>query len=196
MAFFVRFRAGRLRPLLLFAVVVSTFTSFIVRVYSWRIILGDSGIINQGLESLGIIDEPLRFLIYSEWAVLITWLSVFIPLCVLVLTASMLTIPPELLENAQDLGAGSLRVFSRVVLPLSMPGAIASFTLVLIFAASDFITPDQLGGNIQFLGGYITDQFFLPAGDRPVASALAFILMGVFALSYVLLARLDRFKGF
>jgi spermidine/putrescine transport system permease protein len=196
MAYFLAFRAGRLRGLLLFAIVVSTFTSFIVRVYAWRIILGDAGIINQSLERLGLIDEPLRFLIYSRWAVMITWLSVFVPLTVLILTASMLTIRPELLENARDLGAGTLRAFTRVILPLTMPAAVASFTVVLIFATSDFVTPDQLGGNIQFLGGYIADQFFLPSGDRPVASALAFILMAIFGATYLVLSRLERFKGF
>lgn len=195
-AFFLAFRAKRFRNLILFLVVISTFTSFIVRVFAWRIILGDKGIINDGLHRLGLIDEPLRFLIFSRTAVLFTWLSVFLPLTILILTASMLNVRPDLLETARDLGAGSLRTFSRVVLPLTMNGAVGGFVVVLIFAASDFITPDQIGGNIQFLGGFIADQFILIDGDRPAAAALAFILMAIFALIYVVLGRLERFKGF
>lgn len=195
-AFFLAFRAERFRNLVLFLIVISTFASFIVRVYAFRIILGDNGVINQGLERLGAIDEPLRFLIFSRWAVLITWLSVFLPIAILILTASMLNVRADLLETARDLGAGTLRTFSRVVLPLTMRGAVGAFVLILIFAASDFITPDQLGGNIQFLGRFISDQFLLFEGDRPAAAALSFVLMAVFVVIYLALGRLERFKGF
>jgi spermidine/putrescine transport system permease protein len=195
-AYLLAFRARRFRNLLLFLIVVSTFTSFIVRVFAWRIILGDNGIINRGLESLGIIHDPLLFLIYSRWAVLITWLSVFLPIAVLILTASMMNVRPELLENARDLGAGAVRTFTRVLLPLTMSGAVGSFVLILIFAASDFVTPEQLGGNIVFLGAFISAQFQQIEGDQPVAAALAILLMGVFALIYALLRQLERVKGF
>jgi spermidine/putrescine transport system permease protein len=163
-AYFLAFRVNRWRNLVLFLIVISTFASFIVRVFAWRIILGDSGVINDGLRSLGVIDEPLRFLIYSRWAVLITWLSVFAPLTVLILTAAMMNIRREVLENARDLGAGAVRSFTKVLLPLTMPAAVGSFVLVLIFAASDFITPDQIGVNIVFLGRFIADQFQLLNG--------------------------------
>jgi spermidine/putrescine transport system permease protein len=195
-AYYLAYRANRWRNVVLFLIVISTFASFIVRVYAWRIILGDSGVINDGLRSLGLIDEPLRFLIYSRWAVLITWLSVFLPLTVLILTAAMMNIRAELIENARDLGAGAVRTFTRVLLPLTMPAAVGSFVLVLIFAASDFITPEQIGGNIVFLGKFISDQFQLLNGDRQAAAALAFLLMAAFVVIYFLLSLLERSKGF
>ena len=195
-AYYLAFRASRYRNLLLFLIVISTFASFIVRVYAWRIILGDGGVINDGLLRIGVIEEPLRFLIYSRSAVLITWLSVFLPLTILILTAAMMNIRPELLENARDLGAGAIRTFTRVLLPLTMPGAVGAFVLVLIFAASDFITPDQIGGSIVFLGNFIADQFQVLNGDRQAAAALAFLLMAVFLLIYFALSQLERLKGF
>ena len=194
-AFYLTFRARRLRNAILFLIILSSFASFIVRVFAWRLILGDQGLINQGLLELGVIDEPLLFLIYSRFAVLVTWLSVFLPLTILILTASMLNVRPELLENARDLGAGATRTFTKVLLPLTMPGAIGAFVFVLIFAASDFVTPDQLGGNIIFVGRFISDQFTLISGDRAGAAALAFVLMAVFAVIYAVLSRLQRFKG-
>jgi spermidine/putrescine transport system permease protein len=194
-AYFLAFRAQRFRTLLLFAMLITTFISFLIRVFAFRIILGDTGLFNQALERLGVIDHPLLFLIFSQWAVGVTWLSVFPPITILILTAAMMGVRPELLESARDLGAGTFRAFTKVLLPLTMPGATAAFVIVLIFSASDFVTPDQLGGNIQFAGAYISDEFTSFGGDRTTASALAFILMATFLVIYLLVNQLRKFKG-
>jgi spermidine/putrescine transport system permease protein len=194
-AYFITFRLRRGRNIALFLVVVSLFTSYLVRLYAWYTILGSQGIINTGLVRLGIIDHPLMFLIFSRTAVLIAFVNVFLPYSILMLTASMQNIRADLLENARDLGAGPLRTFSRVVLPLSMAGAVAAFAYTFILTSGDYITPSLLGGTSSTsLASIVSDQF-LALGDRPSGAAISFVMLAVFLIVYLALSRLERFKG-
>jgi spermidine/putrescine transport system permease protein len=194
-AYFLTFRARRGRNLILFLIIASLFASYLVRVYAWRTILGQNGIINEGLERLGIIDQPLLFLLFSRWAVLITLVNIYLPFTILILTAAMQSVSWDLVENARDLGASPLRAFSRVLLPLTMTGAVGALAYTFILSASDFITPRLVGGTDGvFIGVIVADQF-IQAGNQPLGAAISFVLLAIFALTYLTLRRLERFKG-
>src|SRR5262249_32629758 len=155
------FRLRRARNLALFLVVISLFTSYLVRLYAWYTILGEHGVVNTALRDLGITHHPLLFLLFSRWAVVIAWVNVFLPYSILMLTAAMQNIPADLLDNARDLGAGPTRVFSKVVLPLSMTGVIAAFAYTFILTSGDYITPALLGGTSGgiSISNIVSDEF-------------------------------------
>ena len=194
-AYFITFRLRRGRNLALFLVVVSLFTSYLVRLYAWYTILGGHGIVNTALIRLGVVSHPLLFLLFSRTAVLIAFVNVFLPYSVLMLTSSMQNIRTELLENARDLGAGSLRTFSRIVLPLSMTGAIGAFAYTFILTSGDYITPSLLGGTSSTSLANIVSDEFVALGNRPAGAAISFVMLTVFFVVYLGLTRLERFKG-
>lgn len=195
-AFFISFRLRRGRNIALFLVVVSLFSSYLVRLYAWYTILGSHGVINSALRKLGIISKPLMFLLFSRWAVLIAFVNIFLPYTILMLTSSMQNIRTDLLENARDLGASPLRTFSLIVLPLSMTGAIGAIAYTFILTSGDYITPALLGGTRSTsLANVVSDQF-LALGTRPGGAAISFVMLAVFFLVYLALSRLERFKGF
>ena len=194
-AYFITFRLRRARNIALFLVVVSLFTSYLVRLYAWYTILGSQGIINTGLVRLGLVDHPLLFLIFSRTAVLIAFVNVFLPYSILMLTSSMQNIRADLLENARDLGAGPLRTFSRVVLPLSMTGAVGAFAYTFILTSGDYITPSLLGGTSSTSLASIVSDEFLALGDRPTGAAISFVMLIIFFAVYLGLSRLERWKG-
>jgi spermidine/putrescine transport system permease protein len=195
-AYFITFRLHpRWRNMALFLVVVSLFTSYLVRLYAWYTILGGNGIVNTALVHLGIVDHPLLFLLFSRWAVLIAFVNVFLPYSVLMLTSAMQNIRPELLENARDLGASPARTFSRVVLPLTMTGAVGAFTYTFILTSGDYITPSLLGGTSSTSLANIVSDEFLALGNRPGGAAISCVMMLIFFAVYLALSRLERFKG-
>lgn len=194
-AFHISFRMRRGRNLALFLVVASLFSSYLVRLYAWYTILGSNGVINSGLQRFGIIEEPLVFLLFSRWAVLVAFVNIFLPYAILMLTSAMQNIPADLLENARDLGAGPVRTFTAVVLPLSMSAAVGSIAYTFILASGDYITPALLGGTQgAALATAVADQF-LALGDRPGGAALSFVMLAVFLAVYMGLSRLERFRG-
>jgi spermidine/putrescine transport system permease protein len=195
-AYFISFRLTRGRNIALFLVVVSLFASYLVRLYAWYTILGTHGVINDALVRLGITSKPLMFLLFSRWAVLIAFVNIFLPYTILMLTSSMQNIRKDLLENARDLGASPFRTFSRVVVPLSMTGAIGALVYTFILTSGDYITPALLGGTQSTaLANVVSDQF-LALGNRPEGAAISFVMLAVFFAVYLALTRLERFKGF
>jgi len=194
-AFHISFRMRRGRNLALFLVVASLFSSYLVRLYAWYTILGSNGVINSALRRFGVIEEPLAFLLFSRWAVLVAFVNIFLPYAILMLTSAMQNIPPDLLENARDLGASPARTFSAVVLPMTMTAAVGSAAYTFILASGDYITPALLGGTRGTgLATAIANQF-LALGDRPGGAALSFLMLGVFLATYLGLSRLERFRG-
>jgi spermidine/putrescine transport system permease protein len=194
-AYYISFKLKRGRNLALLLVVISLFTSYLVRLYAWYTILGSNGVVNTALVHAGIVNHPLLFLIFSRWAVLIAFVNVFLPYSVLMLTSSMQNIRPELLENARDLGAGPLRTFSRVVLPLSMTGAIGAFIYTFILTSGDYITPSLLGGTSSTSLANIVSDEFVALGNRPAGAAISCVMLVIFFAVYVALSRLEKFKG-
>ena len=194
-SFFITFRLRRAKNLALFLVVVSLFTSYLVRLYAWYTVLGRDGLINTALKTLHLIDRPISFLLFSKWAVLIAFVNVFLPFTILILASSMQSIPSDLLENSRDLGASAVQSFTKVVLPLTTPGLVAAFAYTFVLTSGDYITPALLGGKQSTtLASIVRDQF-VTFGNQPGGAALSFLMVLVFAAVYVAISQTRRYKG-
>ncbi len=164
------------KPLLLFAVILPFWTSFLLRVYAWMGLLADQGTINNLLISLGIIDDPIRML-YTEFAVYIGIVYTYMPFMILPLYANMEKLDNSLNEAAADLGSRPTNTFFKVTLPLTVPGIIAGSLLVFIPATGEYVIPDLLGGgNVQMIGRVLYNEFSRNT-DWPVAAAVAIVLL-------------------
>jgi len=194
-SFFITFRLRRAKNLALFLVVVSLFTSYLVRLYAWYTVLGRDGLINTALKTLHLIDRPISFLLFSKWAVLIAFVNVFLPFTILILASSMQSIPADLLENSRDLGASAVQSFTKVVLPLTTPGLVAAFAYTFVLTSGDYTTPALLGGKQSTtLASIVRDQF-VTFGNQPGGAALSFLMVLVFAAVYVAVSQTRRYKG-
>ena len=184
-AYAMVFRMKEGREAILLLMLLSLFSSYLVRVYAWKTILGGNGVINSVLMSLGLVQEPLRWLIYSKFAVIITLTSVFLPITVLPLYSSLMNIPYSLIEASRDLGAGPAQTFRKVTLPLSMPGMVAGFIFTFVLTAGDYVTPALLGGNDgQMIGNSITSQFGV-ASNWPLGSAITFFVVAALVVLFL-----------
>ena len=164
------------KKLLLFAIILPFWTSFLLRVYAWMGLLADQGSINNLLISLGIIDTPMR-LLYTEFAVYVGIVYTYLPFMILPLYANMEKLDNGLNEAAADLGSGPINTFFKITLPLTMPGIIAGSLLVFIPATGEYVIPDLLGGgNVQMIGRQLFNEFARNI-DWPVASAVAIVLL-------------------
>jgi putrescine transport system permease protein len=164
------------RPLLLMLVVLPFWTSFLIRVYAWRGLLAENGILNQFLHWSGLVDQPGTIL-GTEWAVHLGIIYAYLPFMVLPLYAMLEKLDVSLLEAASDLGAKPFAAFLTVTLPLSLPGIVAGCLLVFIPAVGEFVIPDLLGGTrTLMIGKVLWDEFFTNS-DWPLASAVAICLL-------------------
>jgi len=179
---------GSAQSLCLMLVILPSWTSFLIRVYAWMGILKNNGIINNVLLSTGIIDTPIRML-NTEFAVYIGIVYTYLPFLVLPLYANLVKLDGRLLEAAADLGAGPVRSFFTITLPLSRAGIIAGSMLVFIPAVGEFVIPELLGGaEILMIGKVLWGEFF---GNRdwPVASSVATIMLMILLVPIVLFHR-------
>lgn len=199
-AYWLRFAAGRWQVLVLFLITATFFASYLVRIYAWRSILGENGLLNSGLERLGILDEPLGFLLYNRFSVTVALVHIFLPYVVLVLYAGFRPISPALVEAAQDLGANAVTRWRRVILPLIAAPAATSFVLVFVLSAADYVTPQFLGGTDGALLGVRIQAALTGSGNWPLGAALSFLMLaaflGCYALTLLVLRslRLDRIR--
>ena len=177
MAYFVAFKVTRHKLLWLILITVPFWTSYLLRVFSWKIILGYNGVLNSGLKSLGLIEEPLMFLLYNPFAVVITLAHAWAAFAILPIYVSLEKIDRSLLEAATDLGDGPVMRFLRVTLPLSMPGVIASSLLVFIPTVGDYVTPKLVGGTTGIMIGNVIQSQFGKANNWPMGAALSVISM-------------------
>lgn len=187
---------ARYRRLCLIAIVIPFWTSYLIRAYSWQIILGDTGLINQLLQALGVIEQPVHIL-FTHTATRIGLTHFCLPLMTLNLYAVMENIDPHLLEAASDLGARRWRTFYEVILPLSLPGLVIGSMLVFIFAFADFITPSLLGGGTKPVLPQLVVDALKNIFDVPMASALSMLLVATVFLVFLGLLRwvnLDRLR--
>ncbi len=180
---------ARFKGLLFAAVLSPLLVGVVIRSYGWIIILANNGIINQTLRSMGWIDAPVR-LMYNEFGVMLALVHVFLPFMILPLTGAIQSIDPSLEAAARSLGAPRWRVFTRVVLPLSLPGIQSGTILVFVLAVSAYVTPMLLGGgNVQTMATLVVQQL-VDAFLWPVGAALALILSLAGAGSVAIYARL------
>ena len=169
------------KPLLLFAIILPFWTSFLLRVYAWMGLLADQRTINNLLLVLGLIDEPIRML-YTEFAVYIGIVYTYMPFMILPLYANMEKLDMSLNEAAADLGSRPTNTFFKVTLPLTIPGIVAGCLLVFIPATGEYVIPDLLGGgNVQMIGRVLFNEFSRNS-DWPVAAAVAIVLLFLLVL--------------
>ena len=143
-----KLRSPRLRTIIYVATIVPLWVSYLLRVYTWKIVLGTEGILNTFLIWIGVVDEPIGVLLYNQYAMVITMAYIFTPFMVMPLFATLEKIPRSLIEGSKDLGVGSLGTFLRITLPLSVPGILVGFTFTFCFSFGDFISPRLVGGAL------------------------------------------------
>jgi spermidine/putrescine transport system permease protein len=191
-AYLIRFRAGRLGPSLLFVTLITMFGGYLVKIYAWRTILGTTGILNTGLIELGIIDEPVSWLLYNPGAVVVTLTHFLLPFAVLPLYGSLRGISDAQLAAARDLGARPLRMLIDIVLPQCQPGILVAFMLTFFIAAGDYVTPRLVGGTATAMAGNFVENQFITALNAPQSSALAVAILAVSAGTVLLLRAVMR----
>jgi spermidine/putrescine transport system permease protein len=177
MAYFMAFRVTKHKILWLILITVPFWTSYLLRVFAWKVILGFNGVLNSGLISLGVINEPLSFLLYNPTAVIITLTHAWLAFAILPIYVSLEKIDRSLLEAATDLGDNPIERFLRVTLPLSLPGVISSTLLVFIPTVGDYITPAQVGGTSGIMIGTLIQSQFGKANNWPMGAALSIFMM-------------------
>lgn len=174
-AYFVAFKIKHHKIIWLILITIPFCTSYLLRVFAWKIILGYNGIINSGLKWLGVIDQPLAFLLHNPLAVVITLAHAWAPIAILPIFVSLEKMDRSLLEAATDLGDSPVQRFLRVTLPLSIPGVVAASMLVFIPTVGDYITPQLVGGPDGMMVGSLMHAMFFRANDWPLGSALAIV---------------------
>ncbi len=178
-AYYVSFHGGRHKGLWLFLITIPFWTSYLLRVMSWKVILGYNGVLNSGLMGLGIIDEPSTALLYNTGAVVVTLTHAWAAFAVLPIFVSLEKIDRTLIEAATDLGDGPVRRFLRITLPLSAPGVISAILIVMIPTVGDFVTPRLVGGKDGVMIANAIQAQFGKASNWPLGAALSVTTMAV-----------------
>lgn len=177
-AYFVSFHvAPERKSLWLFLITIPFWTSYLIRVFLWKVILGYNGVVNTGLINIGLIDEPLTFILYNVNAVIITLAHAFAPFAILPIFVALEKIDRSLLEASQDLGESKFTTFFRVTLPLAMPGVVAAVLIVFIPTIGDYVTPELMGGAGGKLVANMIQTQFLALNNAPLGAALAIVAM-------------------
>jgi spermidine/putrescine transport system permease protein len=193
-AYFISFHvAPDRKSLWLFLITIPFWTSYLIRVFLWRVILAYDGPVNGSLLALGVIDEPLSFILYNANAVVITLAHAFAPFAILPIFVSLEKIDRSLLEASRDLGESKAMTFLRVTLPLAMPGVLAAVLIVSIPTIGDYVTPQLVGGSGgTMIANMIHAQIFA-LNDRPMGATLAVLAMAIVALTLLWLISRIRF---
>ena len=168
----------RLQRLALMLAVLPFWTSYVVRSYSWLLVLSENGVVNKALTGSGLLSDPVQ-LANSRAGTVIGFVHFFVMLLTLTIFANLKQLSPSYRKAAADLGAGPLRTFLHVILPLTLPGIMVGAFLTFVLCIGDYITPQILGGNNELLMPQLIMMQIGRRGDFPLASALAIILMVV-----------------
>jgi spermidine/putrescine transport system permease protein len=196
-AYWIAFRGGRWKNLLLLFIIAPFFVTYLIRTLAWETILSDHGFVVNTLQSLHLLSSGGR-LLATGTAVVAGITYNFLPFMALPLYVSLEQVDPRLIEAAEDLYANKIKAFLRVTLPLSLPGVVAGTLLTFIPAAGDFINAQLLGGPNNHMIGNVIESKFLELSDYPSAAAMSFILMGAilaFVAIYALVVGTEQLTG-
>ncbi len=180
---------------LLYLILASWITSYLVRIYAWRMILGSNGFVNTTLKQLGLITQPLEFILYNPVAVIIALVHIYLPLTLLMLLSALRDVKPDYLDAARDLGAGPVTTLLKVTLPMIYRGLVGSFMFTTVLAASDYVAPQVLGGTSSMTVGLLISNQFRQTGNWPFGAAMAFISFLIFVEIYLIFVLLLRLAG-
>jgi spermidine/putrescine transport system permease protein len=189
-AYYLAFRAGRRAGLLLVLILIPSWTSFLLRIMAWKVMLGSNGVINSFLDYIGAIEQPLSFLLYNRIAVVITLTYVWTPFVALPILAALQRIEPAWHEAAADLGANPVHRFLDITLPLSMPGLLAGFFMCFIPTVGEYVTPLLVGGSKGSMYGNLVQDFFTKAANWPFGAALSMVMLAATLVFIVVALRL------
>lgn len=173
MAYFISFYGGSRKALWLFLITIPFWTSYLLRMFLWKVILGYNGVLNSLLLWVDLVSEPLTFILYNANAVVIALTHGWAPFAILPIFVSLEKIDRSLLEASQDLGDGPFRRFFKVILPLSMPGVVGAVLIIFIPTVGDYITPKLVGGTDGLMIANMIQVQFSKANNAPLASALS-----------------------
>lgn len=188
-AYIIAFRVpARWQGLVLLLTVVPFWTSYVVRSYSWLLVLAKNGVINQTLVGVGLLSEPLT-MANTRFATVVAFVHFFVMVSTLTIYASLRQIPANLGPAARDLGASPVKVFLRVTLPLSIPGVVVGAFLTFVLAIGDYITPQIVGGGNELLLPQLLMLQVSRMGDFPLAAAMAMVLLVIVAAVYAASAK-------
>ena len=194
-AYYLSFHAGTRRALILFLVTLPFWTSYLLRVFAWKIVLAYNGVLNSALLISGLRATPSTAFLNTPAAVVLTLAHAYAPFAILPILVSLDTIPRSLTEAAADLGARPFTVFRRIILPNSMPGVLAGAVVVFVPTVGDYVTPALVGGPSSTMIGTLIEAQFGKAQDWPFGSALAIVVMLVILVVIVAVRLADRRFG-
>ncbi len=192
MAYYVAFHGGRHKALWLIVMTLPFWTSYLLRVFAWRVVLGYEGVLNTALLGLGIVDEPVAAFLYSQTAVTIVLAHSWAAFAILPIYVSLEKIDRSYLEAAADLGDGPLRRFWRITFPLSLPGVVAAFVMMFVPTVGEYITPAMVGGPDGMMIGNLIQAMFGPMNNWPAGAALSVVMILTIGLAGVVFVVLDR----
>jgi spermidine/putrescine transport system permease protein len=192
LAYYLSFHSGARKELLYQLVIVPLWVSYLVRGYAWKTILGSEGVLNGFLQYLHLTQEPVSFLLYSPFAVVLMLTHIYTPFVFLPIYAALEHIPRPLVEASQDLGASSTQTFLRVILPLSLPGLIAGATFAFVLSLGDFLAPLLVGGASGTMIANVVQSLFGAAYDWPLGAAISVCILFVVISLLFLTERLEK----
>lgn len=195
--YFLALCVRKRKYVLLLLIIAPFLTSYLLRVLAWKVILGDAGVLNSFLFSVHLRspDDPVTWLLYSQFTVMLVLAYVWVPFVALPIFVSLDNLDPSLLEAASDLGAGRWRTFWRVTFPLSLPGTIAAFVFVFVPTIGEFVTPKLVGGTSGYLFGNAIQDLFTTGTDWQRGSVLAMFLLLVVAGLMAVFGRFVRVRS-
>jgi putative spermidine/putrescine transport system permease protein len=189
--FMARVAGGRSRAFIFVAVLLPLWSSYLIRVYIWQLILNHDGALNWSLQKVGL---PAANIGYTNWAVWLIFTYVWLPFMILPVYGALERVPDSFLEASRDLGAGGWMTFRRVVLPLALPGVIAGSIFTFSLTLGDYITPLLAGGaSSQFIGNVVYDS--IGSQQTPLAAAFAAVPLAVMAVYLLIARRLGAFDA-
>ena len=192
LAYYLSFHAGARKELLYQLVIVPLWVSYLVRGYAWKTILGSEGVLNGFLQYLHLTHEPVAFLLYSPFAVVLVLTHIYTPFVFLPIYAALEHIPRPLVEASQDLGASSAQTFLRVILPLSIPGLLAGATFAFVLSLGDFLAPILVGGASGTMIANVVQSLFGAALDWPLGAAISVCILILIISLLFLTERLEK----
>jgi len=192
LAYYLSFHTGARKELLYQLVIVPLWVSYLVRGYAWKTILGSEGVLNGFLQYAHLTHEPVAFLLYSPFAVVLVLTHIYTPFVFLPIYAALEHIPRPLVEASQDLGAGSAQTFLRVILPLSIPGLLAGATFAFVLSLGDFLAPILVGGASGTMIANVVQSLFGAALDWPLGAAISVCIVLIIISLLFLTERLEK----
>jgi spermidine/putrescine transport system permease protein len=192
LAYYLSFHASARKELLYQLVIVPLWVSYLVRGYAWKTILGSGGVLNGFLQYLHVTRQPVSFLLYSPFAVIVMLTHIYTPFAFLPIYASLEHIPRPLIEASQDLGANRRATFFRIILPLSMPGLLAGATFAFVLSLGDFLAPLLVGGPSGTMIANVVQSLFGAAYDWPLGAAISVCILLITLSLLFLTERLEK----